>query len=166
MENVIIEDVSQLKNNLTQLRSDIVNIIYPIGSIYISVNAVNPKELFGGEWTQIKDRFLLGAGSRSNGEQGGADYHQHGYRIGYRSFYQNLGGPVDSMIRAYDYTTKKWVDSAADEGVKTSVCKINTGTQGSSTDNSALTGRSVFAYTDSNNALPPYLVVSIWQRVS
>jgi hypothetical protein len=37
-------------------------IAYPIGSIYLSVNSTSPASLFGGEWTQLKGRFLLGAG--------------------------------------------------------------------------------------------------------
>ena len=38
------------------------NIVYPIGSIYMSINATSPAELFGGTWEQIKDTFLLCAG--------------------------------------------------------------------------------------------------------
>lgn len=37
--------------------------MYPVGSIYISVNATNPSELFGGTWEQIRGRFLVGTGS-------------------------------------------------------------------------------------------------------
>ncbi len=37
--------------------SDVVDLIYPVGSIYMSVNNVNPEMLFGGEWEQIKDKF-------------------------------------------------------------------------------------------------------------
>lgn len=35
---------------------------YPIGSIYMSINNINPVNFFGGTWEQIKDRFLLGVG--------------------------------------------------------------------------------------------------------
>lgn len=36
--------------------------IYPVGSLYISVNDVSPATLFGGTWEKIEDRFLLAAG--------------------------------------------------------------------------------------------------------
>lgn len=42
------------------------DIIYPVGSIYISVNSTNPSVYFGGSWEQIKDRFLLACGDTYN----------------------------------------------------------------------------------------------------
>ena len=50
------------------------NSVYPVGSIYMSVNSTNPGTLFSGTtWTQLTDRFLLGAGSTySNGATGGS----------------------------------------------------------------------------------------------
>ncbi len=42
--------------------SSIVDLIYPVGSIYISTNSTSPATLFGGTWKQIKGRYLLGAG--------------------------------------------------------------------------------------------------------
>lgn len=49
---------------------------YPIGSIYMSVNNVNPTNFFGGKWEQIKDRFLLACGNTySNGATGGEANH-------------------------------------------------------------------------------------------
>ena len=41
----------------------IVDLVYPVGSIYMSVNGTNPGTLFGGTWSRLEDRFLLGAGS-------------------------------------------------------------------------------------------------------
>lgn len=47
---------------------------YPVGSIYMSYNSTSPASLFGGTWTQIKDRFLVGAGnSYSAGNTGGSN---------------------------------------------------------------------------------------------
>lgn len=54
----------------------IANIVYPIGSIYISVNEISPQQLFGGEWEKIEGRFLLGSdNSYSLGRTGGKADH-------------------------------------------------------------------------------------------
>ena len=51
----------------------LLNLVYPVGSIYWSSKNTNPGALFGGTWTQIKDKFILAAGdSYSNGATGGA----------------------------------------------------------------------------------------------
>lgn len=66
----------------------ILNKIYPVGSIYMSINATSPNVLFGGTWERIKDTFLLGAGdSFAAGATGGNSnitlqsnqlpYHEH-----------------------------------------------------------------------------------------
>lgn len=40
------------------LKKLILNVIYPVGSIYVSMNSTNPKDIVGGTWTQITNRFL------------------------------------------------------------------------------------------------------------
>ena len=55
------------------LKENFLNLVYPVGSIYWSSNNTNPGTLFGGTWTQIKDKFILAAGdSYTNGATGGA----------------------------------------------------------------------------------------------
>jgi hypothetical protein len=55
---------------------NIINLVYPVGSIYMSVNNVSPATFIGGTWEQLKDRFLLGAGSSyAAGSTGGAATH-------------------------------------------------------------------------------------------
>lgn len=39
---------------------------YPVGSVYMSFNATSPAEIFGGNWTRIKHRFLYGAGDTTD----------------------------------------------------------------------------------------------------
>ena len=54
--------------------NQVFDVVYPIGSIYMSVNNVNPATLFGGTWEKIEGKFLLGASSgHSLGETGGAE---------------------------------------------------------------------------------------------
>lgn len=64
--------------------SNIIDMVYPIGSIYMSVNNTDPNVVFDGTtWIQLKDRFLLGAGtSYTAGNTGGSanaiiPYHRH-----------------------------------------------------------------------------------------
>ena len=52
-----------LTNIMTLLLKHIRLAAYPVGSLYWSNNPTNPSKLFGGTWTQIKDRFILAAGS-------------------------------------------------------------------------------------------------------
>ena len=40
----------------------ILSAMHPVGSVYMSTSSTNPSSLFGGTWTQIKDRMLIGAG--------------------------------------------------------------------------------------------------------
>lgn len=65
----------------------IVDLVYPVGAIYMSVNSTSPTVLFGGEWTPIQDTFLLAAGTNhSAGSTGGSEdaivpYHRHSVSI-------------------------------------------------------------------------------------
>ena len=55
-------------------KTDVVDIIFPIGSIYISINNTDPGTIFGGTWEQIADKTMyavygkndLGIGTTAN----------------------------------------------------------------------------------------------------
>ena len=69
---------SQLKaGNLTlSSKTSLLNLIYPVGSIYMSVNNVSPDTFLGGTWVALEDRFLIGASSTySAGSTGGSTTH-------------------------------------------------------------------------------------------
>ena len=75
-ENIIKAGTSnQLLYNDKEVifKENFLNLVYPVGSIYWSSKNTNPGTLFGGTWTQIKDKFILAAGDYySNGATGGA----------------------------------------------------------------------------------------------
>lgn len=55
-------DVAERTDNQENQLSNILNLVYPIGSIYMSVNSTDPSILFGGSWLRLKDTFLLASG--------------------------------------------------------------------------------------------------------
>ena len=76
------DDLSEYSSNaisnktVTKEFKNILNIIYPIGSIYISAVSTSPSTLFGGTWERIKDKFLLASGDNyTAGATGGEAAH-------------------------------------------------------------------------------------------
>lgn len=49
-------------SNTDSVYYKLMKLIYPVGSIYWSSNSANPSTLFGGTWTQIKDKFVWAKG--------------------------------------------------------------------------------------------------------
>ena len=73
LDNLNITTVTSMFSMLPTL-SGIFELIYPVGSIYMSTNNVNPKNLFGGTWEEIQGKFLLARdGSHEAGTTGGAE---------------------------------------------------------------------------------------------
>ncbi len=51
----------QIRDKDAVRRSELFDLVYPVGSIYMNINNVDPEILFGGEWEKIEGRFLLAA---------------------------------------------------------------------------------------------------------
>lgn len=61
------------ETGLQRVWSKVLDKTHPVGSLYWSSNPTNPGSLFGGTWTQIKDKFILAAGDTyKNGATGGS----------------------------------------------------------------------------------------------
>lgn len=128
------------------------SVVYPVGSIYLSVLATNPADLFGfGTWVQIKDKFLLSAGDTyAAGSEGGeADHtltegempsHSHG---GYVDFNQ---GDI-TWRAATDWTTPLVHKTFTQEQTASRITGYTGGSQ-------------------PHNNMPPYLAVYVWQRTA
>lgn len=50
------------------LRADLINLIYPVGSIYMSVNRVSPQTFLGGTWDQLPAGYFLESASSGAGD--------------------------------------------------------------------------------------------------
>lgn len=129
---------------------NLVDIIYPVGSIYMSVNDTDPSLLFHGTWERIKDRFLLASGDTySAGSTGGEAQHTL---------------TVDEMPKHnHNYQSKSFLLDAAKRGGFGSEIKDVTGSYIAEavTPNVMFTGGS-----QPHNNMPPYLTVYIWKRIA
>lgn len=140
------DNIAALSNQISNISSTIFDNIYPVGSIYMSVNDTNPSNLFGGTWTQLKDRFLLGAGSTyTNGSTGGsATQKLSAANLPSHTHPQYIATDGGSTSANLDYNG--WVSNG-----KAVAQGIPTGATGQGTR---------------FDIMPPYLVVYMWQRTS
>ena len=131
---------------------NIIETVYPVGSIYLSVNDINPNILFGfGVWEQIQDKFLLGAGTQfPAGIEGGEVEHTltelempaHDHEFDRHQLWRNETIPPSTSTQGEGY------------GVSNKTLPIYT-------DSTIATGAG-----ESHNNMPPYLAVYIWKRIS
>ena len=55
---------------------NLLEVVYPIGSIYESTKSTSPSQLMGGAWKQITEKFLFAAGEHYTcGQIGGEEEH-------------------------------------------------------------------------------------------
>lgn len=146
-QNPALSD-SQLKQICKNLK--LLDIIYPVGSIYMSVNNTNPGNFLGGSWERIKGCFLLAAtdggasGGNSNasiapGGMGGEATHtltvtempSHNHSYPYLVAASGTGG-----------TNRRYIQNGE---------TANTGSKGGGA---------------AHNNMPPYLAVYVWKRTA
>lgn len=166
------------------LHRDVFDMVYPVGSIYMSVNSVNPSTLFGGTWEQLKDKFLLASGNTySNGATGGSatvslsasqmPRHNHSTNSHYHTtsesneYYVTSENSGASNTRVqYNSSGNRYVDGMSDN--KTPFHhRTATGSASPTTKYAGGTGSAESAANGSaHNNMPPYLVVYMWKRIA
>lgn len=149
--------------NTQQLRN-VLNHVYPVGSIYMSMNQVDPGTLFGGTWERVQDRFLLASGSSYGaGSTGGTadaivvnhthkqESHSHGFANGDKVWTTKTGSTepgnqISGTAKYYAATEKKdytWRTRTTSE------------TPGIESTGESGVGKN----------MPPYLAVYVWKRI-
>lgn len=157
-------------NKLVGAVNDVINIMYPVGSIYMSVNSVNPSTLFGGTWERIEDRFLVATGTTFNlGQSGGSKdavvvshthtqvKHTHTYPSDERDKPYKPWGVKSGSTEEGDVITGKGKYYAATKAVDYKWLVAMSSEQ-PTINASGVDG------TDKN--LPPYLAVNMWKRTA
>lgn len=126
--------------------------VYPVGSIYMSVNPTDPAYLFGGSWVALTDRFLVGAGgSYGVTAKGGATSHKHGSGTLGATVTMTGSSILISSIQQKDGINHK------------PTAKINASTRDTYTGETDYIVP-VIGSTGDTTYLPPYYAVYMWRR--
>ena len=175
--------------------NSVIDKIYPVGSIYISVNSTNPGALFGGTWEQIQEKFLLSAGdTHTAGTTGGEFTHtltidempQHNHTASSDSTgahthtrgTMEISGDFYNLTAWYGAAGAFWVSDVTDaktQGSPTGFFSNSVHFSGSNNWSGATSSNGDHSHTitvnnngsgNAHNNTPPYLAVYMWKRVA
>ena len=167
-------------------KSDLADVMRPVGSVYVSTDSTNPSELFGGTWTEIKDKFLLAAGDTYTvGATGGAatvtltsaNIPSHTHTLtATGSITSTFTGTAASHTHSY---TLQGVSSSYNNTYGSSLYLMKSGTTSYTSGSTSITPKGTVTSTftgsststgttggSAHNNMPPYLVVYMWQRTA
>ena len=132
----------------------ILEAVYPVGSIYMSINSTSPATLFGGTWEAIQGKFLLGAygNTYKAGTTGGEATHTlTANEMPNHAHYMAVGNAAGNDI---------WTPQAGDYLVDVG------GVSNDHKTYSAQLGMDNAGGGAAHNNMPPYLAVYIWKRTA
>ena len=141
--SIICKDVEGNDSTVQAELSNLINYIYPIGSIYMSVNEVSPAAFIGGTWEKIENRFLLAAGSD--------------YATG------STGGEASHVLTIDEMPSHKHYLRLTKSNVASGSNYARLSSTGDWNDQNLVTDE---GNNQPHNNMPPYLAVNIWKRVA
>lgn len=146
-----------------------INAIYPVGSIYMSVNNVDPSILFGGGWEQISGKFLLAASDEYEvGSEGGES--SHSLTVQEMPTHSHIATTGSGGTHTHTIGTAR--NSKTFSG---NVYSVHPDATGAETFNGTTSQDGSHEHTVrventgnglAHNNMPPYLTVNMWKRVS
>ena len=137
----------------------IFDLIYPVGSIYMSVNSTSPATLFGGTWERIQDRFLLAAGSTyaAGGMDGEATHTLKVEELPSHAHPTNDGNQYITMPATGASPARKHVKGDSSSSIY-ALCSADNPIYRKDAPSAGGGG--------AHNNMPPYLTVYVWKRTA
>ncbi|EAX85461.1 hypothetical protein TVAG_288210 [Trichomonas vaginalis G3] len=161
-----LDDIMHLRQEVNVLKQILPNLIYPVGSLYVSMNSTRPEVVLGfGTWTQIVDMFLYCANSSK--ETGGSKTisgenlpaHSHYIRLttSQSGWHKHRYWDWSGMTKGQGYDVK--------DDVKFAINCYWSDTQGEGIHTHFVTG---YTHTtgQSKEYMPPYMTVYAWYRIA
>lgn len=149
----------------TLMQDQILSLVYPVGSIYMSVSNVSPATFLGGTWEQLEDTFLLAAGANyAAGSAGGEATHTL------------TGAELPKTNGSFRLRRMSWGTSAtssaamvfSNSGIVTGIQTTGSGVDSVAYFNGVTRGVDEvtlsFGSDAAHNNMPPYLAVYMWKR--
>ncbi len=146
----------------------LLDMVYPVGSIYLSVSGTDPQTLFGGTWARLEDVFLLAAGAKHPaGSTGGEEAHtltvgempSHGNHLMQGRMYQELAENASNDSSYRSNTLYLGKNAFASTG------NFNRGWKDWNGGEMYPAGTLKGGGNPHNN-MPPYLAVYTWKRTA
>ena len=169
--NLTVQSLTVQNNNGNNTDTEAMrNFVYPVGSIYMSVNETNPSTLFGGTWEQLRDRFLLGCGDTyQNGATGGEAIHS----LTINEMPSHGHSASTNKTGGHRHSFKGWWTTKGD-GSTTYACVARSqqndpaeyGSFSTEGDHSHTVTVNNTGDGQAHNNMPPYLAVYMWKRIS
>lgn len=135
-------------------------IIYPIGSYYISSNSTSPATLFGGSWVEVTGKFLY-ANKSSN--TGGSNTHNHKFTFSYFPYYGVIGcgwnQQPDETLFTFGPTQETVKTTSSD------VRFVNSNAAGATKSANTVAVEKTITVTN-DETLPAYQSVYCWRRTA
>lgn len=137
-------------------------LIYPVGSLYLSAVDTDPGALFGGTWERIRDRFLLAAGTAYGaGTTGGEAVHT----LAESELPTHAHDPANQAGYYGFITNSQKAFTVGDMGVQSGSGRYYPYAP-AAFDISRNTKTGSVGGGKAHNNMPPYLAVYVWQRTA
>lgn len=190
----IIDRIDAAESLITELQT-LIDLVHPVGSIYISLDSTDPGQLFGGTWEAISGRFLLGVGAPANNSNvfWGEDLtydgvNKYGESVGVTGgtsrtelnegnlpehAHRAVGKPGESndwvfpILKNVPNYTGAWTFSRVEESGDTYVLFASHAVDGHGyTDVEEIVYTGATGNGTPHNNMPPYLAVYMWKRTA
>lgn len=153
--------------------ASLIEMVYPVGSIYMSTQSTSPATLFGGTWQALENRFLVGAGDTyTAGVTGGEATHTltaaelptHTHYAKGNDSTENSNWTIPAIRNISGTSGVLQVAQGTDRVVPASKFESDAswGNLSLSSETGGITGTAGTAH----NNLPPYLPVYMWERTA
>ena len=150
------DSIDNFKIGEQTFKNLLLDLVYPIGSLYWSRNETDPSTLFGGTWTRIKDRFILAAGDdHAVGTTGGKE------RVTLTG--DEIPSHTHIPTNAGSFYTTRGSGTSEINGVSTGAAFDQSESSGGVTRTSQLTS---YGGGSSHENMPPYDTFYCWERIN